>query len=249
MVRLKWRAWALCAALGALTFLTGCASVTHGTSQSVTIETLSSTGQAIEGAECTVANDKSSTVTTSGQSTSVRRSGAILTIECTQAGQAPAKGQATSRVNGGMVGNILVGGLIGAAIDSGTGAGFNYPSWMQLVFGEVRTFDRSSQIGDQPMAGLRIGETQLAATPAPVQALAAASTAPAATAPVALPPVASVASALPPQPLPTLAVAPPSAALPEPVASAAAMAPAPRSVEPATRVSMEDLKALLPAKP
>ncbi|MDM0088949.1 hypothetical protein QTI08_16150 [Variovorax sp. J22G40] len=229
MVRLKWRTWASCAALGALAFLTGCASVTHGTSQSVTIETLTSTGQAIEGAECTVANDKSSTVTLSGQSTSVRRSGATLSIECTQAGQAPATGQATSRVNGGMVGNILVGGLIGAAIDSGTGAGFNYPSWMQLVFGEVRTFDRNSQTGDQPLAGLKIGETQLATAPAAVPA--------ATTAVSALPEtaIASVASAPPPPS--------PSAALPAPVASA------PRSAEPATRVSMEDLKALLPAKP
>lgn len=229
MVRLKWRTWASCAALGALAFLTGCASVTHGTSQSVTIETLTSTGQAIEGAECTVANDKSSTVTLSGQSTSVRRSGATLSIECTQAGQAPATGQATSRVNGGMVGNILVGGLIGAAIDSGTGAGFNYPSWMQLVFGEVRTFDRNSQTGDQPLAGLKIGETQLATAPAAVPATTAAVPALPETA------IASVASAPPPPS--------PSAALPAPVASA------PRSAEPATRVSMEDLKALLPAKP
>ena len=236
MVRLKWRTWASCAALGALAFLTGCASVTHGTSQSVTIETLTSTGQAIEGAECTVANDKSSTVTLSGQSTSVRRSGATLSIECTQAGQAPATGQATSRVNGGMVGNILVGGLIGAAIDSGTGAGFNYPSWMQLVFGEVRTFDRNSQTGDQPLAGLKIGETQLATAPATVPAATA--TAPAATTAVpALPETAIASFASAPRP-PS-----PSAALPAPVASA------PRSAEPATRVSMEDLKALLPAKP
>lgn len=257
MVRLKWRTWASCAALSALGFLTGCASVTHGTSQSVTIETLTPTGQAIEGAECTVANDKSSTVTLSGQSASVRRSGATLTIECTQAGQAPASGQATSRVNGGMVGNILVGGLIGAAIDSGTGAGFNYPSWMQLVFGEVRTFDRNSQTGDQPLAGLRIGETQLATAPASVPAATA--KAPAATATVSTPApeasIASVASAPPPPaPLPPAIVAPPSAptpsaALPAPLGSAGAMAPAQPAAEPATRVSMEDLKALLPVKP
>lgn len=248
MVRLKWRRWASCAALAALGFLTGCASVTHGTSQSVTIETLTSTGQAIEGAECTVANDKSSTVTTSGQSVSVRRSGATLTIECTQAGQAPATGQATSRVNGGMVGNILVGGLIGAAIDSGTGAGFNYPSWMQLVFGEVRTFDRNSQTGDEPLAGLRIGETRLATAPA--NAPVATTASPAATATVSAPApetsIASLASAPPPSPPPPPA---PSAVLPAPVASAAPVAPAPRPAEPATRVSMEDLKALLPAKP
>lgn len=216
MVRLKWRAWASCAALGTLAFLTGCASVTHGTSQSVTIETLTAAGDAVEGAECKVANDKSDAMMASGQSVSVRRSAATLTIECTQPGQAPATGEATSRVNAGMVGNILVGGLIGAAIDSGTGAGFNYPSWMQLVFGEVRSFDRNSQLENQPMAGLRIGETRLA------------------TATGAAPPAASEAST--PVPLPAVASAPP-------------MAPAARPAEPAMRVSMEDLKALLPAKP
>ncbi|MES2532770.1 MAG: hypothetical protein V4636_17150, partial [Pseudomonadota bacterium] len=164
MNRSRWRIWALVACAGALLALTGCASVTQGTTQSVKIETLTAAGQSVEGAECKVSNDKADVVVLSGQSTSVRRSGATLNIECTQPGLAPASGQATSRVNTGMVGNILIGGVIGAAIDSSTGAGFNYPSWMQLVFGEVRTFDRSSQSGEQAMAGVRVGDTRLAAT-------------------------------------------------------------------------------------
>lgn len=160
-----WRFWGLCAGACLLSILAGCASVTHGTSQTVTIDTLTVDGKAVEGAECSVANDKSETVALSGSSVQVRRSGATLNIECTQPGYAPASGQATSRVNTGMVGNVLIGGLIGAAIDSGTGAGFNYPNWIQLVFGEVRTFDRSAQVGDQPLAGVRVGETKSAATP------------------------------------------------------------------------------------
>ncbi|MEP6724103.1 MAG: hypothetical protein ABJA77_21900 [Variovorax sp.] len=192
--------------------------MTHGTTQTVKIETLTASGQVVEGAECRVANNKSDTVMLSGQSVPVRRSGANLSIECTQPGYAPANGQATSRVNTGMVGNILIGGLIGAAIDSGTGAGFNYPSWMQLVFGEVRTFDRSSQSGNQPMAGLKVGETRLAAAPPPPT-----------------PPVAAERPA-----------APPVAAAMEPTPTPPA---APRAPEPVTRVSMDDLKGLMPAKP
>lgn len=162
----NWRFWGLCAGGCLLSILTGCASVTNGTSQAVTIDTLTADGKAVEGAECSVANDKSETTALSGSSVQVRRSGATLNIECKQPGYAPASGQATSRVNTGMVGNVLIGGLIGVAIDSGTGAGFNYPSWMQLVFGEVRTFDRSAQVGDQPLAGVHVGTTALAAAPA-----------------------------------------------------------------------------------
>jgi predicted lipid-binding transport protein (Tim44 family) len=222
----NWRFWGLCACAGVLSILTGCASVTHGTTQSIKIETLTPGGQVVDGAECKVANDKGEALALSGQSVPVRRSGGNLSIQCTQAGQAPAGGQAVSRVNGGMVGNILIGGLIGVAIDAGNGSGFNYPSWMQLVFGEQRYFDRGAQQGDQAMAGVMLGTTQ-AATATPVAA-----------APRKEPE--SPADRIPP--------APQSAAEPVPVARApAAPAPSPGAAPPA-RVSMDDLNALLPAK-
>ena len=255
MNRLRCRIWALVACAGALLALTGCASVTQGTTQSVKIEALTAAGQSVEGAECKVSNDKADVIMLSGQSASVRRSGATLNIECTQPGLAPASGQATSRINTGMAGNILIGGVIGAAIDSSTGAGFNYPSWMQLVFGEVRTFDRSSQLGDQAMAGVRVGDTRLAAMGSALQ--------PAPSAPAAAPsepaaPIApTVAAAVVPTPMP-LHLSPPPSSPPssptalstplQPVALATrALASAPAA--PVARVSMDDLKALLPAKP
>ena len=159
----SWQFWGLCASAGVLSILTGCASVTHGTTQAVKIETLTANGQTVDGAECRLSNDKGEAVTMSGQSVSVRRSSGNLSIECTQPGQSPAGGQAVSRVNGGMVGNIVIGGLVGAAIDASNGAGFNYPSWMQLVFGEQRYFDRNSQQNDMPLAGFAVGTTQVAA--------------------------------------------------------------------------------------
>jgi hypothetical protein len=223
---------------GVLSILTGCASVTHGTQQSVKIETLTEAGKTVEGAKCTLTNDRNGIVMRSGESVSVRRSGALLNIECTQPGLAPATGQAISRVNTGMVGNILIGGVLGAAIDSGTGAGFNYPSWMQLVFGEVRSFDRSGQTGDQALAGVRIGETRLAApsvVPPPPTAIA-----------VTPPPVAEEKPATPPV---VAAVPPPVAIAPPPVAPAAPVVPPPAPRAVGARVSMEDLGALLPAKP
>jgi hypothetical protein len=221
-----WRFWGLCACAGVLSILTGCASVTHGTTQSVKVETLTPDGQAIEGAECRLSNDKGDALTQSGQSVQVRRSGADLKVECTRAGLPPATGHAVSRVNAGMVGNIVVGGVIGAAIDVGSGAGYNYPSWMQLVFGEERSYDRSVQQGDQPVAGVALGATRMAAP------------APAAAAPAKV----ALAEAAAPAPL-----APP----PAPVIAAVAPAPGPAPAaapKPASRVSLDDLGALLPAR-
>jgi hypothetical protein len=214
----SWRFWGLCACAGILSILTGCASVTHGTTQTVKIETLTASGQTVEGAECRLSNDKGDALALSGQSVPVRRSGGNLSIHCTQAGQAPAVGSAVSRVNAGMVGNILIGGAIGAAIDVGTGSGFNYPSWMQLVFGEERTFDRSTQQGDQPVAGVTVGTTTpLAAAKPPVTGTVVAKKDPGGS---------SAEGARP--------------AAPEPAGAVPASA---------ARVSMDDLNALLPAKP
>jgi hypothetical protein len=241
-----WRFWGLCIGAGVLSILTGCASVTHGTTQSVKIETLTPEGKTINGAKCAVTNDRNDAAVRSGDSFPVRRSGANLMIECTQPGQLPATGQAFSRVNAGMVGNIMIGGALGAVIDSSTGAGFNYPSWMRLVFGEVRNFDRSAQNGDEPTDGVRIGKTEVAtAAPSAPSALSAPSapkavaTNRAEEAPAQAPvPTPVAAPALVPLPAPVAVPAPPPVARAEP--------PQPRSD---ARVSMEDLRGLLPAKP
>jgi hypothetical protein len=148
------RFWGLAACAALLSIFTGCASVTQGTEQPIRIETLAQAGgAAIEGAECQLSNDKGAAFAISGQSATVRRSGGNLTVRCMLDGQPPASGQAVSRANAGLAGNILIGGAIGAAIDVGTGAAFTYPTWLQLVFGEERLFDRSGHRGDGPVAG------------------------------------------------------------------------------------------------
>jgi hypothetical protein len=224
-----WRFWGLCVGAGILSVLTGCASVTHGTTQNVKIETLSPAGKVVDGARCRVSNERNDAEVRSGLTLPVRRSGENLSIECTQAGQPPARGQAISRANVGMVGNVMIGGVLGAVIDAGTGAGFNYPSWVQLIFGEVRSFDRSAQTGDEAMAGMKIGTTEMAAAPAPKAA-------------VALVPVPAPAPAAVPLPMTVAPVAPAVLARPAPAA------PSP-SAAPDARVSMDDLRGLLPAKP
>lgn len=253
-----WRSTGLTLVAAMAIFITGCASVTHGTTQQVKVETLTAGGEIVNGAECRIANDKSAVMITSGQTTSIRRSGVNLSIECEQAGHLPASGQAISRINGGMVGNLLIGGLIGVAIDSGTGAGFDYPAWMQLVFGEVKNFDRGAQTDStRPTAGIRLGLTQIAT---------AASTATAAAAATATAEPSAAVAVMPPSPAPGPPVIAPAAPEPSrpfvqlspPQADASSTASplpptqqpqSPAPTRPTARVSMDDLRALLPAKP
>lgn len=225
-----WRFWGLCVCTGVLSILTGCASVTHGTTQNVKIETMTSTGKVVDGAKCLVTNDRNDSVMRSGDTVPIRRSSANLNIECSQPGFAPANGQAVSRANVGMAGNILIGGLIGAAVDAGTAAGYNYPSWIQLIFGEVRSIDRSAQTGEGPTAGVRIGTTEMAAAP-PVAPKAVAVKPPEEARPAPVVPA--------PEPPPAVKVVAPAAPVAPP-------APQPKAE---TRVSMDDLSGLLPNKP
>lgn len=149
----KGRFWGLAAFVAILSVLTGCASITNGTTQTMKIETLTQAGQALPGAECRLSNDKVASRAVSGRSAQVRRSGSDLMVQCTLAGQPMASGQAVSRANAGLAGNLLLGSALGAAIDVGTGAAYTYPTWIRLVFGEDRLFDRSGHRDDGPVVG------------------------------------------------------------------------------------------------
>lgn len=234
-----WRFWGLCVGAGVLSILTGCASVTHGTTQNVKIETTTAEGKVVNGAKCLITNDRNDSVMRSGDIVPIRRSGANLNIECSQPGLAPANGQAVSRANVGMAGNILLGGMIGAVVDASTAAGYNYPSWIQLIFGEVRNVDRSAQSGDGPTAGIKIGVTEIAAAPKTVAVKPAEAPRPAPVVPAPEPPPDKVVAVPPP------VAGPPSQAAVQPLPS-----PPPASQSrPETRVSMDDLNGLLPGKP
>lgn len=144
------RRWGLASVVVLSGWLAGCASITHGTEQTVKLETRTEAGEVVTQADCQMSNDKGTASAPSGVETKVRRSGGNLMVRCTHPNHPAAVGQAISRANVGMVGNIMIGGLIGVAVDAGTGGGFSYPNWMQLVFGQERLFDRIENRGDGP---------------------------------------------------------------------------------------------------
>lgn len=124
---------------------TGCATITSNEIQTVSLNTKTNDGQVVEKAKCTLKNDKGSWEMTSPGFVGVRRSSEDLMVECKKEGFSDGLLRAISRAAGGMWGNIIFGGGIGAIIDHSKGTGYNYPDELPVKMGESVTLDRHQQ--------------------------------------------------------------------------------------------------------
>lgn len=108
--------------------LTGCASLTTGTHQSLSVETVP-----LEHAQCKLSSDEGTWFVQDTPGTvMVSRGYGDLTVSChedTYLGTTTVK----STTKGITFGNILLGGGIGAAVDVGTGAAYDYPSLITVM--------------------------------------------------------------------------------------------------------------------
>ena len=141
------------AAIAAAGVLSGCATVINDASQAMLIETLAPDGRAVTGANCSISGHDDAGTARSGGTVSVRRGSQDLDVLCKDPAQPDARGRLISRANAAMVGNIILGGLIGAVIDHTKGTGYTYPSWVQLVFGRTLVFDRGDEEAGRPLKG------------------------------------------------------------------------------------------------
>jgi hypothetical protein len=130
----------------------GCASVTQGMTHTLRIDTETAQGQVIDDVDCELTNDQGTTTARSGSMTLVRRSSKDLEIRCIKAGLPDASARLVSRGNASLAGNILIGGAIGAMLDHSSGAGYTYPNWIKLVFGEHATLDRRDEVEGRALA-------------------------------------------------------------------------------------------------
>lgn len=154
-------------AVAAVLACSGCASIVNDTTHPMKVETKSPTGELVSGAECRLANDYGTVTVRSGDTTQVRRSSKDLDIICRDPKHPDANARAISRANGGMWGNIILGGGIGAVIDHNKGTAYTYPTWVQLVFGKSLVFDRSAEKEGQPTLAIEPnGTVTAAASPA-----------------------------------------------------------------------------------
>jgi hypothetical protein len=121
----------LVAALAGAAILGGCASITSGTTQAVSVTAVCE-GSIVPGASCELVNDKGRWQITTPGGAVIQKAYGELVVVCRKS---DTQGTATfvSKPNGGAWGNILAGGVIGYAVDSSNGAGFNYPPELPVV--------------------------------------------------------------------------------------------------------------------
>ena len=117
-----------------LSVLSGCASIVNGTSQVISVQTVAE-NDSVPGALCVLANDKGTWLLRTPGLVTVHRAYGDLTIKCDKDGFEPGILAAKSHTKGAAYGNILFGGLIGAGIDMGNGAAYDYPAFITVMMG------------------------------------------------------------------------------------------------------------------
>ncbi|MCP5422919.1 MAG: hypothetical protein H6959_08355 [Chromatiaceae bacterium] len=109
--------------------LSGCATVTTGSDQSITITSVP------DGAKCLMTRDGETigAISSTPGSVLVNKDKDPITIECSLAGHQAATESVDSKFQGATLGNVLIGGVIGIAIDAGSGAMNKYPGAIEIV--------------------------------------------------------------------------------------------------------------------
>lgn len=117
------------AALGvAAISLSACASVTKGTSQSVSINTAP-----IQGANCTLQAPSGTWTVVSPGAVTVPRTKHDINVKCEKTGYQAGMGTLKSGTQLMTAGNLILGGVIGLAVDASTGAMNDYPEQITVV--------------------------------------------------------------------------------------------------------------------
>lgn len=131
-------------ALALVVLVSGCSTITQSENQRVSVTT-SYEGKAIEGADCSLTNDKGTWVTKAPSQIDVRKSGENLNVVCKKEGFVDGLLTAISRAAGSMWGNIIFGGGVGAIIDHSKGTGYDYPNTLPVEMGKSNTVDKAQE--------------------------------------------------------------------------------------------------------
>lgn len=118
--------------------LSGCASITGSKNQPVSVNAYLD-GDEVEGAKCSLMNDKGSWYVTTPGSVMIQKSYGDMVATCKKKGLPAGSLNVSSANTGAVWGNILAGGVIGYAVDASSGAGFNYPTNINVEMGKSTT--------------------------------------------------------------------------------------------------------------
>jgi len=116
-------------AVFAVGLTSGCATITKGTSQTVTVATDPS------GAACTLTRDAKAlaVINSTPGSIPISKDSGTITVICKKADYQDAAGTMASQFQAMTFGNILFGGLIGVAVDAASGAMNEYPPMVTIT--------------------------------------------------------------------------------------------------------------------
>ena len=109
--------------------LSGCATITKGTTQTVTLDT-----PGAEGAQCTLSSSTVGSMSIVTPATiSLPKGQDNIKVSCKKACFSDGVGIISSNVEGMAAGNVILGGVIGLGIDAATGAMNKYTEQNQIV--------------------------------------------------------------------------------------------------------------------
>ena len=126
--------------------LSGCASITGSEMQSLLVSTKGKNGESVEKAECALQSPRGAWRVTTPSSVMIVRSADDMQVECKKDGHPAGLAKLISRAHGGMYGNIIFGGGIGAIIDHNKGTGYEYPNIAVIIMGDTILIDRRDEV-------------------------------------------------------------------------------------------------------
>ena len=131
--------------------LTGCSTITTGTSQSILIDTTPT------GAICRFSRSdrEIGVVNPTPGMFLVQKSGEPLTVICTKSGYYPNTGILRANFEPMALGNILLGGIIGIIVDAASGADRRYDAALRVTLKKVEASSLDSVIEDIKAQGPR----------------------------------------------------------------------------------------------
>ena len=117
----------------ALGLLTGCATITKGTTQVISLDT-----PGAPGAQCILTSSSVGTKqVTTPVNISLPKGSDNITVRCNKKCFQPGVGVISSNVEGMTAGNVILGGVIGLGVDAATGAMNKYNSNNQILMTRI----------------------------------------------------------------------------------------------------------------
>ena len=122
-------------AAASVSLASGCASIVGGTTQVISVVTHQNE-QSVEGARCEMVNSKGTYFVSTPGTATISRAYGELTIRCDKDGLPTGNAKVSSATKGLVAGNALFGGLIGVAVDTASGAAYDYPELIRVAMGQ-----------------------------------------------------------------------------------------------------------------